>query len=317
VQNLRSFAEPSGRKVISVEKPVNTTHLSEHRFGADALQSVDDSTSSQYVGCNTSTCFINSNKVKSTFQNELILILGCSLDIFAIGYFCNAATGTPMDHVVYSTPFAYLASCTVGHFTVVYAFHPGASAPPYGPQYSGMESLGTSRHIISKTKHDVMVKFGREPSAIVVDASLWDVSNWWQKSGSPAWPYPIGYPFIQQWCTKDVPELLMHVAATYPNVPIAFRTAPTVFSDPNSFGLSGGTVAQMVHCIEQHKDGFGRLYGTFDVIDYHHFVENTLTQAGASAGVFYRDSLHPGAQLSLLYMNNVLTWAQGKSHLAR
>merc|ERR1719162_2219285 len=88
---------------------------SKFKFGLDAQHSVDTSNaSSDYVGCNNSLCFMNSKKIKSTFQNDLILILGCSLDLNAISYYCNAATGANMDHVVASTPFGYLVGCTVG-----------------------------------------------------------------------------------------------------------------------------------------------------------------------------------------------------------
>jgi hypothetical protein len=298
--------------------------ISKFTFGIDAQHSINTSdSSSEYVGCNNSLCFMNSKKIKSTFRNELILILGCSLDINAISYFCSAATGANMDAIIQWTPFAYLVGCTVGQFTVAYAFHPGATPPPYSAGMMGMEALGTSRDIVTRTKHDIVAKFGREPSAIVVDASLWDVSNWWTRSGSPAYPYPIAPAFFQQWCTKDLPDFLTFIQATYPRVPIALRTAPTVFADPNSFGLSAASVEMMIACEEQHKDFSGRIYsdrGSFDVIDYHHFVDSTLMQAsagGVAGSTYYKDSLHPGAQLSMLYMNNILTWVQTRASLSR
>jgi len=319
VQNLNSSIQPheTNFEEFAPERFGNdTTHINSFSFGVDSQQSVDSPMSNDYVGCNSTTCFMNTKKVKSTFKSELVLILGCSLDINAIGYYCQAATGVPMDQIVMSQPFAYLAFCTVGHFTVVYAFHPGATPPPYGKGMQGMEVLGTSRDIVTRTKNDIQVKFGRPPTAIVVDASLWDVSSWYDKSGSPPWPYPIAPAYVQQWCSKDLPDFLMFVAATYPHLPIALRTPPTVFGDANSFGISGTTIDQMVQCVETHKDAVGKVYTFFDLIDFHHFVDTTLVQAGAGAGQFYKDSLHPGAQLSLLYMNNVLTWVTAAAHLA-
>merc|ERR1719224_242298 len=123
-----------------------------------------------------------------------------------------------------------------------------------------MEQLGTSRDIVTRTKQDVLIKFGREPTAIVVDASLWDVQNLWVKSGSPAYPYPIVPALLQQWCHKELPEFLGFIAATYPTIPIGLRTAPTIFADPNSFGLSQFTVESMVGCLEQQKDLMGRVF---------------------------------------------------------
>jgi hypothetical protein len=271
-------------------------------------ENVQTDVSSKYFGCNSSSCFVNSKKVETEFGSELILILGCSLDIYAIGYFCSSATGLPMEHFVNSAPIGYLVYCNVGHFTIAYAFHPGASPPPYSQEYNAF--LGSTQDIVSRTKNDVMVKFGRAPTAIVVDASLWDVANWWQKVGKPAYPYILPSAYVQQWCNKDVPELLTFVAAVYPNTPIAFRTPPTVFSNPNSFGLSPLTVEEMVHCVELHRTAWdaNKIYGTFNLLDYHHFVDNTLGTAGGAASQYYRDSLHPGAQLSLTYMNSVLTW---------
>lgn len=267
----------------------------------------DAASEGDYCGCSESSCFINSAKVKSTFQNQLILILGCSLDINAIGYFCSASTGVPMESVVMSSPFSYLAHCDVGQFTIAYAFHPGASPPPYNPAYN-QALLGSSVDIVSRTKSDVVTKFGREPVAVVVDASLWDVGNWYNKAGSPPYPYAIPDAFMQQWCTKDLPAFLKHVHNVYPNSHVAFRNAPTIFANPNSYGLSALEVEKMVACLELSKDSFGKLFGSFAYIDFHHMVDVTLQTSGSGASAWYKDSLHPGPQLSLMYINNVLAW---------
>jgi len=286
-------------------------------FSSNARGILHANQSNQYCGCEGSSCFINAKKLKAEFQNQLILILGCSLDIYAIGFFCNAATGTPPDQIMLSSPMSYLAFCDVGQFTVAYAFHPGASPPPYAPDYNpGV--MGTTRDIIAKTKNDVIAKFGRAPAAIIVDASLWDSANWWQKSGWPPYPYiNQGTPaYLQQWCNKDVPEILMYVATLYPNTPIAFRTAPTVFSNPNSYGLSAIVIEQMVSCVEQHRDAWGNVYGGgFGLIDYHHFVD-TLLQQSAAPSAYYKDSLHPGQLVSMMYMNSMLNWVNQRSHLS-
>lgn len=283
------------------------------QLAASAQETLLATTSNQYVGCNSSSCFVDSKKVETKFQNQLILIIGCSLDVYAVGYFCAVAKGIPMETTLNASPFGYLTFCDMGQFTIAYAFTPGASPPPYAAEYNPQAllnnvPLGTSRDIIARTKNDIMMKFGRAPTAIVVDASLWDVSNWWAKVGKPPHPHPIPDAFITQWCNKDVPEFLAYIATVYPSAPIAFRTPPTIFDTPNIYGLSPVTVDKMVACIEMHKNPTGYLYGKFGLIDYHHFVDNVLAQSGPSASTWYRDGLHPGQQLSLMYLNSVMNW---------
>jgi len=272
--------------------------------------------SNKYFGCNSSSCFVKSQRIKADFANQLVLVFGCSLDMNAIAYFCSASTGLPMEHFSGGAPLSYLCGCTVGPLTIAYVFHPGASPPPYSQGYNSA-IFGTSQAVVTKAQHDALVRFGRAPTAVVVDASLWDVGSWWEKAGKPPFPYLIPPAFTQQWCNKDMPEFLAHVGATFPNTPIAFRTAPTIFAGPNGYGLSATSVEDMVHCVELRKDGLGRIFGTFGLIDYHHFVDDVLTNAGASAPTYYKDALHPGAQLSLTYINSILTWVQATLHLAR
>jgi len=299
---IAEWIPPKNLKPLELGKwnpDLATANVTDKIYGQSAV-------SSQYMGCNSSSCFVNSVKVDEELGDQLVLILGCSLDINAIAYFCSAATGVPMDSIVNSAVMSYLVHCTVGKFTFVYSFHPGSSAPPYSDSYNA--ALGTTKDIVTKTKKDVVEKFGKAPSYIVVDASLWDVSNWWQKLGRPPYPYPVPDPVIQQWCHKDVPALLNFISTTFDGTPIAFRTPPTIFSNPNGFGLSALTVELMVNCIEFHKDGWGRIYGgVFGLIDYHHFVDQVLQASGNGASNWYRDALHPGPQLSLMYINAILT----------
>lgn len=265
----------------------------------------------QFVGCNSTSCSVDTAKMKSKVGEVLILILGCSIDIHAIGFLCNAAYGTTVDSMVKSAPFSYLSHCTVGGTTVAYTFHPGASPPPYSGDYNP-SVLGTTRDILLKSKLDVMAKFGKEPTAIVVESSLWDVANWWGKIGRPPYPYPVTlvYPYLQEWCNKDVPQLLADVSTIYPHSRIAFRTAPTVFPGYDMSGQNPLIIEKMVHCLDFRTDAYGKLYGAFDVIDYHKFVDTVLQTAGGLGASYYQDSLHPGKQLSLMYMNNVMNWVQ-------
>jgi len=272
---------------------------------------IDATNSVSYCGCkssNTTGCdgTVDTIKVEHELQNDLVLIFGCSLDINAIEYFCKAV-GSEVQNFVTRNPFAYLAHCDVGKFTVAYIFHPGASPAPYFGEYAG---TATTMDVVRNSVYDVKMQFGREPTAIIVDSSLWDVSNWWQKNGRPQDPYPIPDAQITQWCSRDVPELLRWVQTAYPRSGVAFRTPPTVFAN-NGYGQTPFIVDKMVACIEQHKDPSNKLYGQFGFIDYHNFVDEVLQQSGVSPMPhYYKDSLHPGLRLSLMYMNRVLNWVR-------
>jgi len=261
----------------------------------------------QYCGCNSSACNVDAGRLERELTHELILIMGCSLDINAIEYFCNAV-GSTVEKFKTVNPFSYLSHCNVGRFTLAYMFHPGSSPTPYFTEFAG---TATTKNVVTNSLHDVRMQFGRDPSLIVVDSSLWDVSNWWEKKGRPAAPYPVPTADIHSWCTQYVPELLAHVQTVYPHSGIAFRTAPTVFA-ANGYGQQPEIIDAMVQCIATKKDPMNRLYGKYGYIDYHNFVDEVLQHAaGPAMKTYYKDSLHPGPTLSLMYMNKVLNLARG------
>lgn len=260
-----------------------------------------------YTGCNGTACSTDVSKVKHDLKNDLVLIFGCSLDINAIEYFCKNA-GAPVKNFATRNPFSYLAHCDVGTFTLAYIFHPGASPAPYFNEYAG---TATTRDVVKNSVHDVQMQFGRQPTAVIVDASLWDVSNWWQKHGRPTVSYAAPKAEILRWCDRDVPELLGWVQTNFPQSGVAFRTPPTVFND-NTYGQRTWIIEGMVACIEQHKDPLNKLYGQYGFIDFHHFVDQALEHAqGPSMPAYYKDTLHPGPALSLMYVNRVLNFVGG------
>lgn len=265
-----------------------------------------DTGAGQYCGCNSTMCNVDVGKVEHELANDLILIFGCSLDINAIEYFCNAV-GSPLKNFQTRNSFSYLAHCDVGKFTLAYVFHAGASDPPYFSEYGGDATTAT---VVKNSVHDVMLQFGREPSMVLVDASLWDVSNWWEKNGRPKSPYPVPHANIEKWCTKDVPKLLAWVQHVYPRSGVAFRTPPTVFPD-NGYGQDAANIDAMVKCIAEQKDPLNKLYGKYGYIDFHDFVDEALQHTPTPMQTYYKDSLHPGPTLSLMYMNKVLNWARG------
>lgn len=296
--------EPLANRSHSVARHQDTLH--EHVNSS--LGDQYDSDAAHYCGCNSESCEVDVAKVEHELQNDLVLILGCSLDINAIGYFC-AAVGAPVKNFATKNEFSYLAHCDVGKFTLAYAFHPGASPPPYFNEYAG---TATTMAVVQNSVHDVLLQFGREPTAIIVDSSLWDVSNWWQRIGRPATPYRLPEAEISSWCNRDVPELLRFVQTTYPRSGVAFRTPPTVFPE-NGYGQDPAIIDAMVACLEQHKDPLDRLYGHFGFIDYHNFVDQVLLHAtGPPLQTYYKDTLHPGPALSMMYMNRVLNWVRSR-----
>lgn len=233
---------------------------------------------------------------------RLLLFLGCSLDLNAVKAVCNAAGSkliwTPGTELITSMPFYYyLAHCDVQDITVAFVFHPGSGAQPYFFLYTQNGGNLNSQQIISHSVADVSRTFGRRPSAIVVDSSIWDAASWWQRRGFPASPFPVPYAEVRQWCQHDVPQFLRDIEVAYPSIPIAFRTAPQVLND-GGFGQMPATIDMMAGCI------MGKLWGKYTLIDYYAMAQPTDPK-------LYDDPLHPGAELSLKYANAALSWVRG------
>jgi hypothetical protein len=258
-----------------------------------------------FYACSGSHCTVNNTKMKADLQSGLILFLGCSLDIYAIKHFCTAAHA-PL--IGFDNNFAYMAHCTMGSFTLVYVFQPGATGAPYWRDYVGTLD---SYQIIAKSTKDVVQKFGQEPTAIVVDASLWDVSNWWLREGTPPEPYPVPHDYISSWCHTDLPHLLQKAQDSYPHTKIAFRTPPPVFVG-NEYGQSPPIVDEMVKCVRGKVDFVNKMvYSKYHMIDFNALVGQFFLHHPGPQLNFYADVLHPGEQLSMAYMNEVLQWVRG------
>jgi hypothetical protein len=272
----------------------NGTQLSAAAASEDAV----------YYSCKGSECTVNTTKMNTELNSGLILFFGCSLDILAIKWFCRAAHS---ELYGFTDNFAYMAHCTVGGFTMVYVYHPGASLPPY---FHGYVGTLTTNEIVDRSAHDIVLKFGQRPTAIVVDSSLWDVSNWWQKSGFPPEPYPVPSPFIAHWCQMDLPNLLLYIGAAYPEIPIAYRTPPPVFVG-NEYGQSPQIIDAMNQCINEKVEFLSKkVYSKYKLIDFYGIVKKAFLHTTDPQSI-YRDVLHPGQELSLSYVNHVLQWVRG------
>lgn len=263
-----------------------------------------------FYACAGSHCTVNKTKMKAELSSGLIMFLGCSLDIYAIKHFCTAAQATLIG---FENNFAYMSYCTMGDFTLVYVFQPGATAPPYWKDYVGAL---TAQQIVTQSTKDVILRFGREPTAIVVDSSLWDVSSWWQRLGMPISPYATPQADITRWCNTDLPLLLQSIADNYPRSQIGFRTAAPVFT-PNEYGQQPQIVDEMTRCVRSKLDFVNKkVFGKYHLVDYNKLIEQFMLHH-AHLGpqlTFYKDVLHPGRQLSMAYMNSVLEWVRGFHH---
>jgi len=299
----------SGREVASNRRGVPTISTGDPALpNNDTFH--DDLEVESFYACASSNCTVNKTKIKAELSSGLIMFLGCSLDIYAIKHFCTAAQATLIG---FENNFAYMSYCTMGGFTLVYVFQPGATAPPYWKDYVGTL---TSQQIVTQSTQDVVQRFGREPTAIVVDSSLWDVSSWWQRLGMPLSPYPASQSDITRWCHTDLPQLLQFVADSYPRSQIGFRTAAPVFT-PNEYGQQPEIVNEMTRCVRGQLDFMTqKVFGKYQLIDFNKLIEEFMLHH-AHIGPrlsFYNDVLHPGRQLSMAYMNSVLKWVRGFHH---
>lgn len=239
-----------------------------------------------------------------------VLILGCSLDRFAISDWCRDGGATIMldDERVFSEA---ARSCSRDDHTLAYMFIPGSGPPPYfaafGKRQFGLASDVESIVAFNSTNFSQRVFRGSSPQWIVVDASIWDLSKFWQYGG-------FGEEQLRKWCGEDIPTLLSLVEKTYPQSRVAFRTGPTV--DLEQAGQSKENIEKMRECILRHRDADTNLiYGKYTLIDYHRIVD-VLADAGR-ARPLWRDARHPTCEASLLYVDQILALTgehQGGDH---
>lgn len=291
------------------EAQLNMTHQALNLKGAQAFPS--------YASCyiNPNACTVNAQKVAAELGSRVVLFFGCSIDIYAVDYFCKSAnapvvgfTRTPGSTVFGAGNLAY---CKIGGLVLAYSFHPGASGPPYFPECdkvlkrpcsSGILQRG---QLIQQSVASVVATFGMAPTAVVVDSSLWDVANWWKQAGNPPEPYIAPPTRLTQWCLYDFPALLHTVQLAAPTSKIAFRTAPRV-EFIAGYGHSMNNIDNLNACFRSAGGGLM----SYNMIDYNSMVETILNQQGGSHSTYYDDAFHPGVILSVVYIDWVLQWAK-------
>jgi len=269
-----------------------------------------------YAAChvNPNTCSINTHQVALDLGSRVVLFFGCSLDIYALDYFCKAAnapvigfTRTPGNTNFEAGNFAY---CKIGGLVLAYSFSPGSSGQPYFPEcdkvLKGPCAQVTSQLLIQQSIAKVVANFGMPPTAIVMDSSLWDVASWWLRDGYPPEPYVAPPTHLAKFCHQDFPGLLQWIKMASPTSGVAFRTAPRV-EFMKGYGHSMKNINSINECFRQSS--MSNLMA-FKMIDYNSIVELIIARQGGLASSFYEDAFHPAVLPSVIYVDWVLQWAK-------
>lgn len=269
-----------------------------------------------YAACfvNPNACQVNSQKVAAELGNRIVLLFGCSLDIYALDYFCKAAgapiVGFQRSPGVSDFALGNLAYCRIGTFILAYSFHPGVSGPPYfgacTKVLKGPCDHVTSAGLIHQSVQKIIAMFGAAPTAIVVDSSLWDAASWWIQDNNPAEPYIAPPGRVAHWCQVNFPALIHNVQMMSPTSKIGYRTAPRV-EFIAGYGHSMHNIEQMNQCFRASSISSLMAY---TMIDYGNIVEMFLTRQGGLPSGFFEDAFHPGVLPSVLYVDWVLQWAK-------
>jgi len=152
--------------------------------------------------------------------------------------------------------------------------------------------------------------FGQQPTAIVVDSSLWDVTSWWLQAGKPAEPFVAPHARVAQWCQNDFPALADSVQAVAPTSKVAFRTVPQLKFAPGH-GQSEQNVEAMNACLRDEKKPSD--LKKYTMIDYAADVQTLVESLNTARSAVYEDDFHPGMVPSVLYIDRVLQWVNSIS----
>jgi hypothetical protein len=219
----------------------------------------------------------------------------------------------------------------------------GDLLPPFHKSFKKTVTRVSTRDILKRiantTAHDMLQG---SPDLVVVDSSLWDLAVWKEvvQCGSrpcdrrSRWPcaLPCGSSWcssqcgssacacnrsvdvsqerVQRWCRHDLPGLLERVRKTFPTSRIAFRTAPTVVDakvrQREWIGSASSRDVELLYGCVTSSMVEGKLFGKYEVIDYHAIVEKLALHSHNVPGLFRYDGYHPNWYASTLYINEVL-----------
>jgi len=238
--------------------------------------------------------------------SKSVLILGCSVDRYAVEWFCG-----------HFESFLHVA-CTdkKRDLAMGFVFHPGVGyhgdlKPPFynRTRYGNITSSIIGRGQEALFEHSERMVGERFPNMVVVDSSLWDLANWASRDGRDE-PSPKR---LQQWCDHDLGRLMYQVQRSYNKSRIVFRTAPITAKPHRVEGVeqfSEAAIEFMHQCVKA-KSRSGKLFGTFDVIDYHRLVDQLMPKNKSGkmmkdATQWLLDGYHPNKEPARLYINEIL-----------
>jgi len=262
-------------------------------------------------------------------QFQSVLIIGCSVDRYAVGMNYPHQTFTfksfKLQHnVVFddkrNTGVAVLQhpgvglngnleepfwNPGIGHTTVkTNAKKPAGTKPPgtawESPQEAGWQYQPTYK-VIQAAPELARTAFGQAPDLVVVESSLWDLATWWQQLGHRATPKRL-----QHWCNHDLPYLLKNVTDIFKQSRVVFRTAPTVALWNNERWTQADFDA-LHDCVKRRSAGTGKVFEDVGVIDYHEIMDTLISSTAKDSldGLWKPDGYHPSAVPGRLYLNEI------------
>lgn len=260
-----------------------------------------------------------------------ILLLGCSVDRYVVDDTCRAIGGQSIkDSLITVAPAAINEPrycVTSQDFDIAYMFHPGANRGPYIDHFDHFNCRGCQKGETEDIiKQDAPAFANRSfhgwPDLVVVDSSLWTLSAFWvaQNSTAAMMTHQVRDSDsierrLQQWCDKDLDELLGWAQSAFPSSRIAFRTGPTVTNQATGFGQRKEYLDFMQQCVLGKMDKYRKFLGRYDVLDFHGIVDNLIADGFCKTApknctdkskLAFRDRRHPSRAANLEFMNAVL-----------
>jgi len=278
--------------------------------------------SKQYVGRMGT---VNVERIKQTLAARSVLLLGCSIDRYAMEEFCRGAnvplTATNLSGGSRATERGCQV-CSVGGFDMAFCQHNGAGVPPYWlPIKTGvLQTLTGSRgsrarrdwtpvqrsrwqqyidrELAKQIPSETVIRefvprfaasssFGHaDPDMVLLDSALWDLAKWWQRRGRPQTVPPVE-PFA-----SDIQEWChKSIPETLRWVKETFPRSSIAFQVPPTIlqatdGRSPTALDEMSACIKKELQGQDII-----LIDYHKIMDDMMARGGDREEVF-RPVLH-------------------------
>jgi len=258
-------------------------------------------------------------------SNTTVLILGSSVDRYALQFFCESVDGGQwlqdgkIKKPLTNPQYVSLCSIPQRNIKIVYLFIPGSGPPPYfGCGFMSWNLCGnhttagdlqhaTTEDIIDIDAPDVAVRLLETlvPTVVLVESSLWDLARWWMNAGQPPMDtYPTPKHEVGRWCNTEIPQLLERVRRVFPSSKVLFRTPPTALKSPPIIGEMPEALEMMTECIRTQ-------FREDEIFDYHQLVDGLLLEAPQyrypANSMFLHDGRHPGKCAGIKYFLTLLS----------